>query len=283
MAKEHGMKTVAAVLTAMGLGAGAALATMPPQPGEDVDPRFTAQSWGMAGSSCAAGSDIVDFAMGPGGFWFRRDGTAGGPWSYTQVSLAKGDAGALATVDETGLGQTRDVWRIQPDGSLRLWSRVVLTPEEAGSGEGKGTVFVKDGLGMIGEDGEALETGVPTLAYEPCEGRAATFGPGVAEALDGVWGAVRGDAICARGDWALTLRLADPVATMEIARYGAEGDSYGEGESLSFVYRADAEEKTATLVYGGAFDANEMALSLLPEGRLGMTHQDENLTLARCP
>jgi hypothetical protein len=277
------MKIMAMCLGLMSFGAGAALATMPPQPGSDVDPRFTASSWGMAGSSCTPGSDIVDFVMGPAGLWFRRDGSQGGPWSYAQVTLAAGGAGELAVTDETGIGQTRDVWRILPDGTLRLWSRAFLSPEEIESGKGGGTISVKDGLNLIGEDGEKLAKGVPTLAYEPCAGRVASFGPGIAEALDGVWGAVRGNSICATGDWSAAFRLADPVATMEVTRYGAASESYGEGEGLFFVFSAQADGKTHDLVFGGLFDANELRLVMMPGGQMGLTMNGESLVLARCP
>ncbi len=83
-------------------------------------------------AECAAGAEIVDFAPDARGFWHERRRAADqSAWSFVSIQPAASGSD-FAYDDATGIGRTRQTWRIMPDGTLRLWSSVYFGEDERG-------------------------------------------------------------------------------------------------------------------------------------------------------
>ncbi len=232
-----------------------------------------AKSW-TSGESCT--QDLVDFVVDTDNQpYLRSDG------GFTPLTVFTARDGLLTVADEVGIGRTTLIYRLESDGSLRLWSEVYDPALGEEGQEGEPIVQrVKDGMIVIGDDGLPASPGAPTPTMKPCPQRTALFPAEIVKALDGAWATGDGKGgICARDADSITFQLTRPVPHVLRGPFG------GEVVSTDYALKIVKEGEAFVVTEGGAFEVNDYTFT--PDGKGGLVqanpYADGPLELHRCP
>lgn len=259
------------LLLAVLLASSAVAQTPPVLDRAGLDPVLS-RSW-TAGEGC--GADLMDFVIDTDGQPYIRNN------GFTPLSGFTLQGSVLTTTDDVGIGRTSSVYHLGDDGSLRLWSEIYdpAFGEEGQEGEPT-TQRVKDGMVVIGDDGQPLSPGMPTASLKPCPARTTLFPAETVAALEGAWATGDGKGgICARDADSINFQLTRPVPHVLRGPFG------GEAVSTSYALNIVKDGEAYVVTEGNAFEAGDYTFT--PDGKGGLVqanpYADGPLELHRCP
>lgn len=224
-----------------------------------------------AGGTCT-GEDVMDWVVDKDGWPYTR---AQGFTPLTQFEFADG---MLHTIDQVGIGSTSSTYKLQDDGTLRLWSEI-FDEGEAQDGAGAPTQRVRDGHVVIDDAGKPASPGAETPSMKPCPPRGSLLSAEAVTALNGTWGIKDGDKICPSGGDSVTFDLERPIPTVW---RGPLGDP---GRWSAWVSQAERDGEAWKVTEGSAFEASIYRFTPGPDSTLVQSteYDDAKVTLARCP
>lgn len=170
------------------------------------------RSWAEPEGSCDDPGFAFDWAADEDGFIYQRDGA--GPLKLDAITRSGDD---IRTRGRIGLGYLDAIWRLSPDGSLRLWAET-----------------------LTGDDGDVSRSvengsraGEATATMRACPRRAAFFPAETVAALDGAWAG----GACAPGAGQVSFELTRGAPRIH---WGLRGDAPRESRILFALLKEDA-------------------------------------------
>ena len=261
------------VLAALGLASAvSAAAQEPPVLDRAALEPVLSHAW-SPGGRCEG--DLKDFVIDKDGMPYLRD------QGFVPLSTMSFAGGELTTTDELGVGRTTAIYKLQGDGTLRLWSEVFDEGfgAEPSDGAGPPVQRVKDGHVVIDEAGAPANPGAETPSMAPCPPRAGVVAAEAVAALNGAWGVVEGQGICPAGGESVTFDLERPVPHVFRGPFGEA--PYSQAYALSIA----REGGDWVVTEGSAFEASVYRFTGNADGTLTETsdYGDAPRVLARCP
>lgn len=263
------------LLLTAALLANTALAAVPPPLDAEALKPVLAHSWAV-GENCEG--EVMDFVIDNDGWAYQR---AVGSFTPLTVFSVAGDQ--VTVVDEVGIGRTTSVFRLNPDGTLRLMSELYDPnfgePVDGPDAE-PSMQRVKDGLIVLDQDGQSLTPGHSTPDMKACPQRSALFSDEIIAALNGAWATGDGKGgICAVGADSVTFDLTRPVPQVLRGPFGQEITS------TAYALAIVKDWESFVVTEGNAFEAGDYTFT--PDGKGGLVqanpYADGPLELHRCP
>lgn len=226
-------------------------------------------SWSADGS-CSA--DLMDWVIDRDGWPYLRE------LGFTPLTKLEFAGGVLTMVDAVGIGSTTATYKLNADGTLRLWSRVFVEGDEA-DGAGPPLEQVKDGHVVLDDSGKPVSPGAETPAMKPCAPRGAVVPADAIAALNGVWGPKTGEGICPAGADAVTFDLDRPIPTILRGPFGEAPFS------TAWALGIEKDGEAWKVTEGSAFEASIYRFTPGADGTLTQAseYDDNKVVLARCP
>ena len=219
--------------------------------------------------TCEAPVAATDFVVDKDGQFYQR--ILGG---YTPLSAATLNGKEFTVTDTVGIGTTVSVYRLQDDGTLRLWSQVF---DEHADGVSNPTLMVKDGATVV-EAGGDPQSKVEMTSMIPCAPQANVFPEAITTQFNGVWTDVAAGT-CEKGEALVLFDLERPVPRF------IQGTRAGIAEEGAFLMSITPLETSFEVIEGGLFDANAWTFTPGADGSMVQTPAgaDKGQTLKKCP
>jgi hypothetical protein len=219
--------------------------------------------------TCEAPLAATDFVVDQDGHFYQRQ-----IGSYTPLSAATLAGKEFTATDTVGPGSTVSVYRLQDDGTLRLWSQVFT---ETADGPSTTTVMVKDGATVV-EAGGDPQSKVEMTSMIPCAPQANVFPEAISTLFNGVWADTKTGS-CEKGEGLVFFDVLRPVPRLS---RGGMSEIAQEGLFLTSITPVEGGYE---VIEGGLFDATVWTYAPGADGTMVQTPVGETAgqTLKKCP